>query len=191
MTDVEGFVDELLHYGVKGMKWGVRKKDGKETRGNRYRELRDGPLSTRTFKAKNGKEVTVQEVGYGRLAALVNSRSRKAVEDSKSYKTFSMTVDGKKVGDASMNSVSKDELNLVWLGVRRSQRGQGYGQAVFEGAVQHAKASGHKRITLEVPGESPDAKHIYEKFGFRSTGKIDGDGDDIWGGLEHMVYDIP
>lgn len=188
MTDVDDFVEELLHYGVKGMKWGVRKKD--DSTPSRYRQLRTAENAPRTFKAKNGKTVTVTENPYGPLAAAIGASSGKGFKRYKDSKDFTMTVDGKKVGDASI--VSKgDELYLNWLGVRKSQRGQGYGQAVFEGAVQHAKASGHKRITLEVPGNSPDAKHIYEKFGFKSTGVIDGGDGDLWGGLENMVYDIP
>ena len=48
-----------------------------------------------------------------------------------------------------------------------------------------AKAEGFKRMALEVPGISPDARHIYEKFGFKEVGKQTG-ADDFWGGLTIM-----
>ena len=44
-------------------------------------------------------------------------------------------------------------------------------------------------MTLEVPGNSPDARHIYEKLGFVAQEQISGD-DDIWGGLTSMKLDL-
>ena len=73
----------------------------------------------------------------------------------------------------------------MWIGVNRKSRGQGVAQACFKGVSDFAKAEGFKRMTLEVPGISPDARHIYEKFGFKEVGKTDG-ADDFWGGLTIM-----
>ena len=50
--------------------------------------------------------------------------------------------------------------------------------------MQYAKDNGIKRVTLEVPGASPDAQHIYEKFGFKKTGQLTS--NDMWGGLTSM-----
>ena len=44
-------------------------------------------------------------------------------------------------------------------------------------------------MTLEVPGNSPDARHIYEKIGFVAGEQIS-DEDDIWGGLTKMRLDL-
>ena len=54
------------------------------------------------------------------------------------------------------------------------------------------KLMGSKKLTLEVPGNSPDARHIYEKNGFKVTHeatKAESE-DDVWGGLTNMEYDI-
>lgn len=49
---------------------------------------------------------------------------------------------------------------------------------------------GCKQVTLEVPGVSPNARHIYEKLGFKSTGEVIGDDDDICGGLTKMRLEL-
>ena len=36
-------------------------------------------------------------------------------------------------------------------------------------------------------GISPDARHIYEKIGFKKNKRIS-DEDDVWGGLTSMTY---
>lgn len=46
-----------------------------------------------------------------------------------------------------------------------------------------------KQLTLEVPGISPDARHIYEKQGFEVVGQIS-DEDDVWGGLTSMKKNL-
>nr|DAM54618.1 MAG TPA: N-acetyltransferase-like protein [Caudoviricetes sp.] len=46
---------------------------------------------------------------------------------------------------------------------------------------------GVSKVTLEVPGISPDARHIYEKIGFKKNKRIS-DEDDVWGGLTSMTY---
>lgn len=90
-----------------------------------------------------------------------------------------------------MFEVSKDELNLPWLGIRSKERGHGYAQAVMDAAVEYGKSKGYKVITLEVPGDSPDARHIYEKKGFVATKVLSTPEEDfIWGGLTKMEYRI-
>lgn len=50
--------------------------------------------------------------------------------------------------------------------------------------IKTSKKNGNKQITLEVPGNSPDARHIYEKNGFVAGKSISE--DDVWGGLTKM-----
>jgi hypothetical protein len=46
-------------------------------------------------------------------------------------------------------------------------------------------------MTLEVPGNAPDARHIYTKMGFKVTGEVDGGyKDPFWGGLTKMEYNF-
>ena len=57
--------------------------------------------------------------------------------------------------------------------------------------INEARKNGFKKMLIEVPGHSPDARHIYEKNGFRVSKKqFNIDGDDIWGGLTRMELDL-
>lgn len=90
-----------------------------------------------------------------------------------------------KIGDLQLFHESPTSLNITWLGINERSRGQGYAQAAMNMAENYARKSGLKQLTLEVPGISPDARHIYEKQGFKAIGKISDD-DDVWGGLTSM-----
>ena len=182
--------EALAHYGVKGMKWGVRKDDKPKTdRQRRYEELENRKLETLVVTAKNGKQVVVEQIKSPKVVNFFGSLSEKGTTSRKQYASFSMTVDGKKVGSSSFNWDKPDELNLVWLGINPNHRGQGYASAVFDAAVQYGKAKGAKTLTLEVPGGAPDARHIYEKQGF-VAGKQISPSSDIWGGLTEMRLDL-
>ena len=96
-------------------------------------------------------------------------------------------------GKLASQKKNDEELNLQWLGVKSSERGKGYGSAVFDSAVEYGRAEGYKRLTLEVPRKSPDARHIYEKRGFKVVKEPSPEEiaeDPIWGGLTHMALEI-
>jgi hypothetical protein len=57
----------------------------------------------------------------------------------------------------------------------------------MKAARDFGKQQNFEKMTLEVPGNSPDARHIYEKLGFKVTKEAD-DTDDFWGGLTEMEY---
>ncbi len=92
---------------------------------------------------------------------------------------------GNVIGDMQLFHESDTSVNVSWIGINSESRGKGYASTAMSMAEEHAKKSGAKQMTLEVPGNSPDARHIYEKQGFKATGKIS-DPDDIWGGLTGM-----
>jgi ribosomal protein S18 acetylase RimI-like enzyme/2'-5' RNA ligase len=173
----------LAHYGVKGQRWGVRKN---------YSDLRNRPLERHQLKTESGVEVILKEDRIPPIGAAIGSVSQKFRDRLNSGKSFTIEVDGKNVGESSFTEKSKDELNLVWLGVRPEHRGKGYASSVFGAGVAYAKEKGYSKISLEVPGNAPDARHIYEKFGFKATDKKFGEDDepDVWGGLTEMVYTI-
>jgi N-acetylglutamate synthase-like GNAT family acetyltransferase len=176
--------DAIEHYGVKGMKWGVHR--------DRYRTLRDSStvLPRQEFKTAKGVSVALTETPTDKLTALLGSSSKKMFDQVSNSKTFDIEVEGKVVGDAAFRKRSADELNLTWLGVNPDQRGKGYASTVFDAGVAYAQSQGFKKLSLEVPGNAPDARHIYEKRGFKSTGKVIGDKNDYWGGLTVMELDI-
>lgn len=184
MTNVMTESDYLEHFGVRGMKWGVRKQ--------RYDTIRNRKLADFSVTTKHGEKLRVTEERSGRLASFVNSFSDKKMKNSLGYHNMSISHNGKKVGDTSVADVGNGELNLVWLGINPSQRGKGYAGAVFKSAIIYGKTNGFKKLTLEVPGNSPDARHIYEKNGFKVTHEATKaeSKDDVWGGLTNMEYDI-
>lgn len=173
------------HYGVKGMRWGVRKD-----RSAGQPELRSlGPDSiTRT--TPSGETLTLSKTPPSRLHKFLANRSKSWRKEYENNASLVITdSSGKRVGEASVSKVNKDELNLVWLGINRSSRGRGYGTTVMKAAADFGRAEGFKKLTLEVPGASPDARHIYEKLGFKVTKEAEST-NDIWGGLTEMEYTI-
>lgn len=182
-------LEEILkHHGVKGMKWGVRKR---QEVGARYHELRNKPTENVTLKTPAGKEVTLKEEALGKLPAAMGSispRIRKSLSESR---MFQIHTGGQWIGNVTIHEKSKDELNFEWIGVVPEHRGKGYASTIFDAGLQYAKQKGYSKVSLEVPGIAPDARHIYEKRGFKPTGQVLGHKHDLWGGLTVMTYDIP
>ena len=144
----------LEHFGVKGMRWGVRKD----------REV----VLTRPLP--NGNSLTVYREPPSLIAGAIARRFPNSSAAKLTHFDLRDSL-GKHVGNATIFKEDADTLNLMWIGVNRKSRGQGVAQACIKGVSYFAKAEGFKRMTLEVPGISPDARHIYEKFGFKEVGK--------------------
>ena len=188
--------DELKHHGIKGMKWGVRKDRNTRqpsARRERYNKIRNAKMREIEVTTKSGVSVKAIERPTGKISAFLASLSKTGVEDASNSPSFKIESGGKQVGEASFSKKSSGEINLVWLGVKPSERGQGYASAIFDAAVEHGKAEGASKLTLEVPGNAPDARHIYEKRGFKVAKEPTAkeiSKDLIWGGLTHMEMDL-
>lgn len=175
--------EELLHSGVKGMKWGVRKDrpSAPELKGL-------GPQSI-TRKTASGHEITISQDPPNALQKFLGRHSTKYREDF--GRGAFLTIkdkDGHKVGDAIIEKRSKDELYLLWLGIKKKERGKGYATAVMKAAEEFGKKEGFKKLTLEVPGNAKDAAHIYNKLGFKVVRETVASTNNIWGGLTEMEY---
>jgi RimJ/RimL family protein N-acetyltransferase len=189
-TQLANINDEpITHFGVKGMKWGVRKD-----RSSQKAPLKSlGPDSV-VRKTASGEEVRLSKIPPSRFQNFMGRRSKKFRESyaDQAYLTIH-DGSGKKIGEAQVAKKSKDELNLVWLGINKSARGQGYATAVMKAGAEFGRQEGFKKLTLEVPKNSPDARHIYEKLGFKvvkePTAKEMED-DIVFGGLTEMAYDV-
>lgn len=200
MTMNLSYDDYLAHYGVKGMKWGVRKdspvrktKSYVDRSKERYNKDRTRELRRVELTSKNGEKVVATEDRNPKFASFLTSISDKSYKDTLDNPSFSITADGTHVGESSLSKKDNGEINLVWLGVNPEHRGKGYASSVFDAAVEYGKSEGANKLTLEVPGNAPDARHIYEKRGFKVTKEADpseAKKDIVWGGLTHMELDL-
>ena len=172
----------LVHHGILGQKWGKRNGppyplDDQKSDGKKLIELSD--------ISKEGKTVTLGQRPTSKFTQFISRYFPNVKENILKDKQFNIVVDGKRVGDMEIFDEGEQSLNIVWVGIDNSSRGHGYASAAMNAVIKFAKDQGYKQVTLEVPGDSPDARHIYEQLGFKDYGKIS-DEDDVWGGLTAM-----
>jgi ribosomal protein S18 acetylase RimI-like enzyme len=60
-------------------------------------------------------------------------------------------------------------IELTYIGVAASARGQGLGKALLAAFVDAARAAGHRSVTLSVETDNPAAVALYTKNGFQIT----------------------
>lgn len=205
--------DNFQHYGVAGMHWGQRKEyvptgrrarlGMKPTATSRFNErLVSGSSSTyriktseafkrRIAETKKGDKVLLERDDKESLAVKIGKHinPEKMADNYGRDNQYSIKVGGKTVGNLEIYQEDNQTMNVTWVDIDESQRGKGYATAVMKEAKKIAKESGNKFVTLEVPGISPDARHIYESLGFKDEGQISDSGD-VWGGLTAMKFKV-
>lgn len=155
----------LMHHGIKGQKWGIRRFQND-----------DGSLTDA------GRRRYYRLAGYKDGVSLLEKKSL----FGKSTDIYEIHSNGKKVGDAIVDD-DGDTLHLDWIGIKNSERRKGYGQKALNLVIQDAMTRGKRYVTLDAAGLDPAAVHIYEKQGFKAVKQID---DEIWNGLIVMRKDL-
>ena len=134
--------------------------------------------------SKHGVEVSLQKQPTSLIAKAMGKISKKSREYQEKSDFMDVKVGGKTVGDLQLYREDKKSINVVWVSINEGHEGRGYGKAVMQAVVDHAKKQGLDKVTLEVPGVSPNARHIYESLGFEATKVLSE--NDAWGGLTAM-----
>ncbi len=176
----------LCHYGVLGMKWGHHKQK-EPTQNVGYKK------QSRTVLKKKGESVCLERKPTPKTAEFLGKLIPKIKENQANYYDYAVKDSkGNTVGNATVNQKSKEEMNIVWVGINSTHEGNGYGQSVMRTILDDARKNPDiKKVTLEVPTNSPNARHIYEKLGFKAiSDKLITDEDDMWGGLTEMELRI-
>lgn len=172
------YSDELYHHGIKGQRWGVR----------RYQN-EDGTLTEEGKRRirKVNDNVYLVEQNKSLLARGLAKMSKKIREEQEKDTQYKIMVGEKVIGDLELYKESADSINVTWIGIKSKERGKKYAQSVMDWVIRDSKDKGYKQLTLEVPGNSPDARHIYEKSGFKDEGVLTTKEEDpVWDGLTKM-----
>lgn len=171
-------LNELYHHGIKGQKWGVRRyqnPDGTLTERGRKRYESVTKVNDDLYLAKSRT----------RGLAKVLSRNENIRKEQAKSRDYDILSKDKKIGNLSLYDVDPKTTNIVWLGINSSERGKKRAQNIMDWVISNETKMDKEFLTLEVPGTSNDARHIYEKKGFEAGNKISDD-DDVWGGLTEM-----
>lgn len=185
-------MSELVHYGVKGMKWGVRRNrstlDRKAGRSGGSSDLKVSP-DRKSLLNSAGDGIVLNERAPSAILRAAAKFSKPIADSMAKSKVLTIQAEGKEVGGLTISNDSPESMNIVLITVDKKHQGNGYGTAVMKSTVEYAKANGKKEVTLEVPGTSKAARHIYEKMGFEAVGEL-GESDDPHDQLTAMRLDL-
>ena len=128
--------------------------------------------------------LSLKKVKLPFIGKILGKLIKRIRESQKAYLSYEVYYNNVEVGSIDLHEESETELNIVWVEIKNKYSGRGYAQEVMNWVINFARNLGYKYLSLEVPGNSPNARHIYNKLGFKETGRYEY--DDYWGGLTWM-----
>ena len=175
----------LMHYGVKGMHWGIRK---------RYLEYQvrahsESPGAIKTVvTTKHGETISIEKAKPGPLALAVGK-----LQGAKPSGYLSSMVirdkTGAKVGSFQVWREGKSSVRGEWLSIDKEVQGRGYSKAAIEGLIVAAKKDPSvETVRLQVPSDAQAAQHIYASLGFSKEQDLGN--SSLFGNLEDWVLNI-
>jgi ribosomal protein S18 acetylase RimI-like enzyme len=108
---------------------------------------------------------------HAQAAGRTDEQWRRMVGESRVW----LAMDGDRavgsVGTFRLPDQPEDEGVLVGMWVDSSARGQGVGERLVRAVLEAAVEQGLRRVVLEVAHENAPALALYERMGFRPTGR--------------------
>lgn len=102
----------------------------------------------------------------------------RSLEHSTSSVMFVAKKDGRIVGNASFNGMTRERLKHrgeFGISVSKSEWGHGVGSKLLEAVIDFARNTAHAEIiSLEVRQDNVRAIRLYEKYGFEKIGSFPG-----------------
>jgi Acetyltransferases, including N-acetylases of ribosomal proteins len=174
---------ELEHFGVKGMKWGVRKAEYRESVANA------APVGSKTrVVAPNGDVLTIHRADPGPLA-IAAGRLVGRKPEGYAYEMRIHNTAGEQVGAFQVWHDGPHAVRGEWLEIAPSHQGKAYSETAIRGLIEASKKKTDiTEVRLQVPSNAAPAKHIYSKIGFKKDkdlGFAPG-----YGNLEDWVYEL-
>lgn len=135
-------------------------------------------------------DLSLQEMTGPDFEKIISQYIERIRKDRKNFKCFWILADSRKIGTLHIQTLSGKILDIHWIDIEKEHRGYKYATTVLLYIINQHSKKGYREFHLEVPGNAPDARHIYEKIGFRSTGKIREEHNNSWNGLSEMVLKL-
>lgn len=182
MSDVDDF---LAHYGVLGMRWGVRKNY--TTYRDQFHRGSPGAIKT-VVTTKNGETISIEKEKPGPLNLAVAKLTGRKPADQLSAMVI-RDSSGNKMGSFQMWREKNNSVRGEWLSINKKAQGRGYSKAALSSLLVVARKDPTiSTVRLQVPSDALAAKHIYSELGFSKERDLGY--STMWGNLEDWKLDV-
>jgi GNAT superfamily N-acetyltransferase len=169
------YKSELYHYGVLGMKWGVRRyqnPDGTLTKAGKKRI--NAKRNAGTMNAVNAIVDSMPEQDKRRLGLLANEKYQGSIEEGEWIAKRILLRDGDKP-IAFFDVYADDKTANVALGVRGDYQGKGYGKRVTELGMRWINKNLDKwqHVEWSFRDDNVPSQRLAERHGFAHYPSLD------------------